>query len=216
MIVTRPKPLEEVLSFLKGFRKILVLGCRGCVAIYHVGGDKEAKALAQKLSQKGFDALSKSVLRQCDPRYLKDLKEELSQFDAVLSLACGVGVVTFAEMFSEIPVYPGVDTLFCGAQVERGVFQEKCRACGNCLLHLTAGLCPVALCPKGLLNGPCGGSSEGRCEVNPNKPCVWEEIIKRLEKQGRLEKLLKLFPPRDYSLAEGNSPREYVHGKASK
>ncbi len=216
MIVTRPKPFEEVLSFLKGFRKVLVLGCRGCVAVYHVGGEKEAKKLAQKLSQNGFEAFSKSVVRQCDPRYLEDLKEDLSDFEVVLSLACGVGVVSFAEMFPEISVYPGVDTLFCGSQVERGVFQEKCRACGSCILHLTAGLCPVALCPKGLLNGPCGGSSEGKCEVNQDKPCVWEEIIKRLEKQGRLEELLKLFPARDYSLAEGSSPREYIYGKSNK
>jgi hypothetical protein len=216
VIVTRPKPLEEILAFLKSFRKVLVLGCRGCVAVYHVGGDKEARELASELSKRGIEASSKSVLRQCDLRYLEDLKEELSQFEAVLSLACGVGVVSFAEMFPEIPVYPGVDTLFCGSQIGEGVFQEKCRACGNCLLHLTAGLCPVALCPKGLLNGPCGGSSEGKCEVNQDKPCVWEEIIKRLEKQGRLEELLKLFPARDYSLAEGSSPREYLHAKGEK
>ena len=210
MIVTKQKPFEEIVSLLKGVKSVLVLGCRGCAGIYRVGGEKQANTLAIKLSQKGFKTFSEAVARQCDPIFLKKLDIEKFEIDGVLSLACGVGVVTFAEVFPDVIVYPGVDTLFCGAQMEKGFFYEKCKACGSCFLHLTAGLCPITLCPKGMLNGPCGGSFNGRCEVNQEKPCVWEEIIKRLEKQKRLEILEKIFPARDYSLSEGRAPRIYL------
>ncbi|MBZ4682129.1 methylenetetrahydrofolate reductase C-terminal domain-containing protein [Thermodesulfobacterium sp.] len=213
MVITELKPIEKIWQNIADFRKVLVLGCRGCSGICSTGGDREVKLLVSALNLiaenegKNFIALGQTLIRQCDPVALKVLPEFLKEVEAVVSLACGVGVNLIADLYPDLKVYPGTDTLFIGAHVGFGVWEEKCRACGDCFIDKTAGLCPIARCPKGLLNGPCGGSQTERCEVNPEIPCVWYEIIIRLEKRGELASLDEIIGPKDWRPAFGEGPK---------
>jgi len=129
------------------------------------------------------------------------LKPQMDGVEAVLSLACGAGVQTVAELFPELPVFPVQNTYFIGAEErEGGILEERCAGCGNCLLAQTGGICPVTRCAKGLLNGACGGARNGKCELDPEKDCAWELIFQRLEKQGKLQFLKEFRPPREYQL----------------
>jgi len=213
VIVAQRKPIEEILSYIEPYEKVLVLGCRGCVAVCMAGGDREvsivaeAIKMARKKQGKPIEVFEKSFVRQCEPEFLEPLKEWKDKVDAVVSLACGVGVNLIADLYPEIRVYPGVNTSFYGANVELGVWVEKCRGCGDCILDKTAGLCPIARCAKGLLNGPCGGSQGGFCEVRKDMPCVWHQIIERLKARGELDRLLEIWEPKDWRPAGGEGLR---------
>lgn len=206
MIVAKPKPFPEVVEMLKDFPKVLVAGCGTCVAVCLAGGEKEAGLMATQLGlvfrDRDFKASAATVERQCDREFLALLKDHVAQADAVLSLACGAGIQFLAEMYPEKPVFPGVDTSFIGVNEGAGVWGERCRACNQCYLALTGGICPVTMCAKGLLNGPCGGPSKGKCETSPDRDCAWVQIIDRLKSQSRLDILSKITPPRNYSLDE--------------
>jgi len=140
-------------------------------------------------------------------RAIDSLKEEV---EAVLSLGCGVGVNFLAEKLETIPVFPGVNTEFFGASVEPGVWVEMCAGCGNCLLHLTGGICPVARCSKSILNGPCGGSKDGKCEISPDVDCGWYLIVERMKKIGTLRLFEEYIPPRDWSTSRHGGPRRVI------
>jgi ferredoxin len=171
MIKAEQKSLDEILEFLQPYNKLLLVGCNACVAVCHAGGEKEvgilasALRMARKKAGKKLEILEDCSTRQCEPEFVDELAEEAENVEAVLSIACGVGVQTIARRFPDIAVYPGVNTTFMGETDELGVWTERCQACGNCVLHMTGGLCPVARCAKQLLNGPCGGSQEGNCEI---------------------------------------------------
>ncbi len=216
MIIAERKPLEEILESVRGYKKILVLGCRGCVTVCSVGGEKEVSRLAEEIKLvrekegKTIEIFEKTLVRQCEPKYLEPLKEFKNEVEAVVSLGCGVGVNLIADLYPEIRIYPGVNTTFYGAKVEKGHWIEKCRGCGDCIIGKTAGLCPIARCAKNLLNGPCGGSQNGKCEVNPDIPCVWHQIIDRLERRGELEKLVEIWGPKDWRSSGGGGVREFV------
>ena len=206
MIVTTQKPLGEILDFISPYSNILIAGCDGCTQPPR--GLREAKTLGQllelggKLRNKNFNFKTTTTTKQCDS-YLtaSALKPQMDDVAAVLSLACGVGVQTLAELFPELPIFPAQNTHFMGAEErEAGILEERCAGCGDCLLALTGGICPVARCAKGLLNGACGGSKNGKCELNPEKDCAWILIYERLEKQGKLELLKEFRPPRDSRL----------------
>ncbi len=213
MIIAERKPLKEILSYIEPYKKVLVLGCRGCVAICSAGGDREvaivAEALrfARKRQGKEIEVKEATFIRQCDPEYLEPLKELGKEVEAIVSLACGVGVNLIADLYPEIRVYPGVNTTFYGANVALGEWVEKCRGCGDCIIDKTAGLCPIARCAKSLLNGPCGGSQNGRCEVRKDMPCIWHEIIERLKARGELERLMEIWGPKDWRSAGGDGLR---------
>jgi hypothetical protein len=204
MIVTTPKPLDELLDFIAPYSNILIVGCDGCTTPPR--GLREAKTLSQllelggKLRNKEFTFEVTTTAKQCDV-YLtaSTLKPQMNRATAILSLACGVGVQTIAGIFPEIPVFPAQNTHFIGTEErEGGTLEQRCAACGDCLLGETGGICPVTRCTKGLLNGPCGGSKEGKCEVDDEKDCAWNLIYERLEEQGKLV-LLKVYrPARDY------------------
>ena len=209
MIVTTPKPLDEVLGFISPYKNILIAGCDGCTQPPR--GLREAKTLSQllelagklKLKGKGPAFKVTTMAKQCDS-YLaaSTLKPQLEGIDAVLSLACGVGVQTLAELSPTIPVFPAQNTHFMGAEErEAGTLEERCAGCGDCLLALTGGICPVARCSKGLLNVACGGSKNGKCELDPERDCAWVLIYERLKEQGKLELLKEFRPPRDYQLS---------------
>jgi len=207
MIITTQKPLDEVLDCISPYTNILVIGCDGCTQPPR--GLREAKTLSQllelggKLRNKDFSFKVTTLAKQCDS-YLtaSTLKPQLEGVEAVLSLACGVGVQTVAALFPGLPVFPAQNTHFMGAEErEEGNLELRCAGCGDCILALTGGICPVARCAKGLLNGPCGGSEEGKCEVDPERDCAWALIYEQLKKLGRLDELEKIRPPKDYHLS---------------
>jgi hypothetical protein len=148
--------------------------------------------------------------RQCDHEYLEEIRDRVDQYDAILSLACGVGIQFTAEKYAATPVLPGVNTCFLGATEDRGVWGERCQACGQCILAYTGGICPVARCAKRLLNGPCGGSAKGKCEISKDVPCAWQLIIDRLKALGRLEDYEKLTDIKDWSTDRAGGPRKVI------
>jgi hypothetical protein len=148
--------------------------------------------------------------RQCDQEYLEEIRDIIDQYDAVVSMACGVGVQFMAEKYQTMPVYPALNTLFMGVTEEMGVWSERCQGCGQCVLGQTAGICPITRCAKRLLNGPCGGSTQGHCEINKDIPCAWQLIIDRLKALGRLDDYDNLMPIKDWSTERSGGPRKIV------
>lgn len=215
MIVGQQKPIDEIWKMIRGQRKVLVLGCNSCVAVCHQGGTKQAEVLASLLRmqavQEGVEMQLDvgGIERQCEHEFFNSALEAISSTESVLSLACGVGVQFMAEKFKTTPVYPALNTTFLGAVEQPGYFTEKCQACGNCVLALTGGLCPIARCAKRLLNGPCGGVSNGKCEINRELDCIWQLIVERLEALGRLDDYEKLFPLKDWSKDRAGGPRTF-------
>jgi len=216
MIVADKKPIEEIIEQIKDCAKILILGCNECVTVCEAGGKKEVGVLASALRMyflnhnKEVKIDEITLERQCDHEYLEEIRDVADQYDAIVSLACGVGVQFMAEKYHTQRIYPGVNTCFLGATEQRGLWTERCQACGSCLLAYTAGICPVARCAKRLLNGPCGGSSNGKCEINPELDCAWQLIIDRLKALGRLEDYEKLFEIKDWSTDRAGGPRKVV------
>ncbi len=221
MIIAKPKSLKDVFEMTKGFDRLLLVGCDGCVSVTQVGGERQAEVLKALLEMerrvKGKTApetKAVSILRQCDRQIATTaLNPLIGEYDAIVCLGCGVGVQTLASLYPSKPVFPGNDTMFLGMHdTKADKFYEMCRACGDCLLHETGGICPITRCAKSLLNGPCGGQSKGKCEVGGGKnDCAWILIYNRLKERNQLELFTKFRPPRDYRVSE--HPRE-LGGKA--
>jgi ferredoxin len=215
MIVAERKPLEQIEAMLEGFEKILIVGCGTCVAVSMAGGEKEVEQLAAQLRMKGkLQELERTideitVTRQCDIEYLEPLAKYVDDYQVILSTACGAGVQFLAERYDEKIVLPALNTLFIGVAQEPGVWSQKCMACEDCILDQTGGICPMTICAKNLLNGPCGGTDHGKCEVDGEKDCAWTLIYNKLKKLGRLDYLTKIQPPKDYSVM--TKPRKYTH-----
>ena len=216
MIVAERKPLDQILQALAPFRRILVLGCGSCVTVCLAGGEKQADELAAQLRlaarQKGLDLTVEvdCITRQCDREFARNLKADPSTYDAVLSIACGVGVGFMSELFPQVPVLPGLNTTFYGANVASGVWAEYCHGCGDCVLAWTGGICPIARCSKQLLNGPCGGSQNGKCEVSKETSCAWQLIWERMTALGMLDRLMQIQPPKDWRTSRDGGPRRIV------
>jgi len=216
MIVAKQKPVEEIIEEIKDYSKILLVGCNECVTVCEAGGKKEVAVLASALRMyfmnqgKSVKIDEVTLQRQCDQEYIEEIRTTIDQYDAVLSLACGVGVQFLAEKYSRTPVYPGVDTCFMGLTEERGVWTERCQGCGQCILARTAGICPVSRCAKRLFNGPCGGSTKGKCEIDKELECAWQLIVDRLKELGRLEDYEQLSPIKDWSTERAGGPRKVV------
>jgi ferredoxin len=204
MIVAKRKPFDEIMELLQDHKKVLVVGCGTCVAVCLTGGEKEVAVLAteldmgRKLANNPVEIGSITLERQCDREYLEKLDGMADQYDALISMACGVGIQFLAERFPNKPVLPAVDT--CGLAVNQdvGFYEERCRSCGHCLLGLTGGICPVTMCAKGLYNGPCGGTNKGSCEISMDQPCAWHMIHERLKAQGRLSAIRQIKPAEDW------------------
>jgi ferredoxin len=216
MIVAKQKPIEEIIEETNGYEKILIAGCNECVTVCEAGGKREVAVLASALRMyfmnQGKDVKIDEVTleRQCDHEYLEEIRNTIDQYDAVISLACGVGVQFLAEKYMQMPILPGVDTCFMGVTEERGVWTERCQGCGQCILARTGGICPVSRCAKRLLNGPCGGSTKGNCEINKDLVCGWQLIIDRLKELDHLEDYEKLAPIKDWSTERAGGPRKVI------
>jgi hypothetical protein len=216
MIVADKKPIEEIIEQVKDCKKLLVLGCNECVTVCEAGGKKEVGILASALrmyyANQGVDAQVDEVTleRQCDHEYLEEIRDIADKYDAIVSIACGVGIQFTAEKYHSIPVFPGVNTCFLGATEKRGLWTERCQACGKCILAYTGGICPVSRCAKRILNGPCGGSSKGKCEISKETDCAWQLIIDRLRSINRMDLYEKLFDLKDWSTDRAGGPRKVV------
>ena len=216
MIVADKKPMEEIIEDIKNHEKVLVLGCNECVTVCEAGGKKEVGILASALRMyflnqgKEMKIDEETLERQCDHEYLEEIRNVIDQYDAVVSIACGVGVQFMAEKYQSTPVYPGVNTCFMGATEERGLWTERCQGCGQCILSRTGGICPVSRCAKRVMNGPCGGSSKGMCEINKELECAWQLIVERLKALDRFEEYEDLSPIKDWSTDRAGGPRKVV------
>lgn len=214
MIVAQRKPFAEIAAAVAGYRRVLVAGCGTCVAVCLTGGEKEAGILAAQLDiaaqlkerEQAFGVAC--VERQCDREFLDELAAQVAEHDAVLSLACGAGIQFLAERYPDTPVLAGVNTTFIGINDEVGVWGERCRSCRDCVLTVTGGVCPIALCPKGMLNGPCGGAEDGKCETDRERDCAWTLIYQRLENTGRLANLEPIITARNH---QASLPGRQVH-----
>jgi ferredoxin len=207
VIVAKRKPFVEIKDMLGDCPRVLVAGCGTCVAVCLAGGESEAGILASQLmlaasaEKRGLVAKAATVERQCDREFLQLFRDSVSEADAVISLACGAGVQFFSEMYPDVPVFPGVDTTFIGVAEDAGEWTERCRSCSQCYLGITGGICPVTMCSKGLLNGPCCGMVHGKCEVDPERDCAWVMIYERLERQSRIEAQESPVPPMKHSVS---------------
>jgi ferredoxin len=218
MIVAERKPIQELLAMIKAHNRILMVGCKGCVTVCNAGGKKEvailsaAIRLARRKQGNPITVDEMTLDRQCEPEFITWLEESLckNNYDAVISLACSIGPQYIAEAFEDLPVYPGLNTSFMGGTAQHGVWEEYCAACGNCGIHNFGGLCPLTRCAKNLLNGPCGGSENGSCEVNKDQPCIWEPIYIRMKNLGTVESLGKIRDAKDWSNSLSGGPRKIV------
>ncbi|HZK25156.1 MAG TPA: methylenetetrahydrofolate reductase C-terminal domain-containing protein [Oscillospiraceae bacterium] len=216
MIVAERKPLKEILANLEPFKKVLVLGCGECVTVCMAGGDKEARETALALSiarnkaGNPIEVKTHTVERQCEPEYLESVRHLVEEADVVVSLACGVGIQNMNMYFDDKRTLPGVNTTFMGMPTAQGEWMENCLGCGNCVLDETMGICPIARCSKSMLNGPCGGSQNGKCEVNKDLDCAWHLIVERLMKFNKLDALQEIKEPKDWSTSHNGGPRKMI------
>ena len=216
MIVADQKPLTEVLEMIRDYNNILIVGCKGCVTVCNAGGLKEVEVLAasleiaRKKENIPLTVETTVIERQCDTEYVAQLKDRINTYDAVLSMACGVGPQFLSEAYEDQKFFPAVNTTFYGGAVAHGIWEERCAGCGTCIIHDFEGLCPIARCAKSLLHGPCGGSAQGQCEVNPETRCIWDRIVFRKMELGKLEDLLKTRPLRDWRSARDGGPRRSI------
>ena len=204
MIITELKPIQDIVDSLKDYTKIFLVGCGECATTCKTGGEPEVLKMKQDL-----EAVGKVVLGYCIPSapcVAAKLKTELAknmpllrQAEAVLVLSCGLGVQSFKDNDRlNLAVFPACNSLFGAVMDAKGDFYEKCSLCAECVLAVTGGICPITLCAKGLLNGPCGGMNKGKCEVDPEKDCAWVLIYNELEKKKKLESLKEIRGPKDF------------------
>jgi ferredoxin len=217
MIIAERKLFDQIWESVKDFKSVLVLGCGTCVAVCQSGGEKEVGLLASELRIKsqmeGKDIKFEeaTIERQCDKEFFDSIKDKVKNYEAILSMACGAGVQYSAEVLEPMRVLPALNTRFIGVTEQEGNWAERCRACGNCILTDYGGICPMTICAKSLVNGPCGGSKNGKCEAGQEKDCAWVLIYNRLKKQNRLDKLKTLAIPQVKDYTKQTHPGRYIN-----
>jgi ferredoxin len=208
--------MDEIVGMISGSKKVLVLGCGGCVTVCLTGGERQAEMLASQLNLaskaagKSIQADFDCITRQCEREFFDNLQEDPNDYDAVISIACGAGVGYMSELYPKVPILPGMNTTHLASNVAQGVWSEYCRGCGDCMLAWTGGICPIAKCSKSLVNGTCGGTDDGKCEVDSEMDCGWYLIYKRLEELGRLDEYRRMRPLRDHRKDRGGGARRLV------
>jgi ferredoxin len=216
MITAERKPLDEIMSYIEPYHRILLVGCNECVTVCAAGGRKEVAMLSSALqlaSMKNGKTLSVNELtleRQCDPEYVDTLAPQIEGAEAIVSMACGCGVQELARRYGQVRVFPAVNTKFMGASERAGVWAERCQGCGDCLLGLTGGICPIARCSKRLFNGPCGGSNNGKCEVSSEMDCAWALIWEKMKELGTTDQYEAVISAKDWRSGRGGGPRKII------
>jgi len=204
MIVSELKPFPEILGYLEGEENIFILGCRGCAEACHTGGEPQVLEMKQKLEEAGKKVTGYTVADfLCDKALVKMKlyahEDEVLAADSLLVMTCGIGVQATAAVVDKV-VHPACNTINLGGSLGEWRGSERCRECGECLLDYTGGLCPLVVCTKQLINGPCGGAKDGKCEFEPEvRDCGWQLIYERLKKLGRLDKMRAMVPPKDFT-----------------
>ena len=203
MIITKQKEFNQLLRSV-GRGPVFLIGCSECATLCQTGGEKELQKMKKALEDKkitvtGWTVLEPACHLQNDKLLLRKHKNEVSKANKILVLACGNGVQTVSEVIENIDIIPVNDTLFLGEIKRINEFEKRCILCGDCIMDLFGGICPVSRCPKNMLNGPCGGAKNGKCEVSCDIECVWEIIYKNLKKKGRTHLLKKIREPKDWS-----------------
>jgi len=216
MIVGERKPITEIKEMVMPYSKFLILGCGTCVKTCFAGGEDEVATLASALrlafrkDGREVQIEELTIERQCEDEFIHEAADGIARNEAVLSLACGAGAQAVARRFSRAPVLPGINTTFLGVLEKQGLFTEECLGCGDCVLAAFGGICPITRCSKRLLNGPCGGSRDGKCEVNPETDCAWQLIIERCRELGQLDSLRAYVPAKNWSPSNAGGPRKLV------
>jgi ferredoxin len=203
MIITEKKDYNKILESLKGHGTVYVIGCGRCATSCATGGEEQVKEIIAKLKHDGKVITGSTVIEApCDERLVAQFsrkeKTNIDKAEVLLVLGCGAGVQTVSDVI-KLPTYPALESLFLGKTKSIGRFYELCAMCGDCALEMTGGICPSARCSKHLLNGPCGGSHKGKCEVDPNIDCAWYLIFERLKELKQFDKIKKYMKPKDYS-----------------
>lgn len=216
MIVGEQKPIREIQEIIAPYKKLLILGCGTCVKTCFAGGEDEVATLASSLrlvakrEGREVEIEELTIERQCEDEFIQEAAGKIADSEAVLSLACGAGVQALARRFPTTPVLPGVNTTFIGVLESQGLFTEECLGCGDCELAKFGGICPITRCAKKLLNGPCGGSQDGKCELDGDIPCAWQLIIDRLKVLGQLDRLKAYIGPKDWRPSSSGGPRKLL------
>jgi len=203
MLRSEQKPFEEILGYLEGEEKVFILGCDGCAQASQTGGLPQVLEMKERLKGEGKKVTGYNVVdflcqKALVASRLRPQENTIMESDSLLVLCCGVGIQTAAAMVKK-PVHPGCNTINLGGSRGEWQGEERCMECGDCLLEYTGGICPLTVCSKGLRNGACGGASNGKCEVSPEKPCGWELIYARLKETGRLDMMKKFIPPKAWN-----------------
>ena len=214
MIVASQKPIDEIVTSLGTCKKIALAACGTCVTVCLSGGESEALKLKELLLMRTAQSGNPAEItvftpkRQCDREFIEEIEEQIKTYECVLSLACGAGVQFMSDIFPEKQVLPAQNTSFLGVSTATGEWDERCQGCGNCMLERTGGICPIARCSKSNQNGPCGGSQNGKCEVDEKIECGWQLIYDRLKAQNKVSKLTETVAPRDWRTARDGGPRK--------
>lgn len=202
--ITRQKERDAIVASLERYTRVYIAGCGTCATMCKTGGVREVLETAQFLEQQGKEIVGWTVIpTACDElshEILKQEQEKLLRAEAVLEMSCGFGNQQIAGG-TELPVIPGNDTISMGLEFQEGSYTSACTQCGQCMLAVTGSICPMVMCPKTMGNGPCGGTDNGKCEVDKEKDCAWTLMYTRLEAQGREDELRAYQPPRDYERA---------------
>jgi ferredoxin len=217
MIVADRKKVPEIREMIRDHHRVLLVGCGTCVTVCLAGGEREtgilgsALRMSLKLIGRGGVTVDECTIeRQCEDAFVDALAPRVRDYDAICSFGCGAGVQALAERFPNTPVYPGLNTQFIGILESQGVWTEKCAGCGACRLGEFAGICPLTRCAKRLLNGPCAGSRDGKCEVREDLDCAWQLIYDRARGLGILDRFEAIAVPQDWSTSLDGGPRKVI------
>jgi ferredoxin len=203
MIITKSKNINTILNQINQ-ESVFIIGCSECATICKTGGENEISKLEKLLTKQGINVIGSVILEPAchklnDKRILNKYKKELKDIKQIITLSCGNGAQTISEIFEDKEVISGTDTIFLGQIKHINEFEKKCNLCGNCIIDKYDGLCPITRCPKNMLNGPCGGSIEGKCEIDNNMDCIWHLIYKKFKKKNRLKELKEINEPFNWS-----------------
>lgn len=202
--ITRQKPLDEIKEQLDGLDRVFIIGCGTCTTMTRTGGIDQVLEMRDQLQEVGKRVSGWTVIpTACDEMTaaaMEENKRAIENASCILAMPCALGVHRIS-LYINRPVFPALDTLFIAVEDTPGHFHEVCTQCGQCVIGETAGICPITTCHKGLVNGPCGGTNNGKCEIDPEKDCAWTLIYERLREQGRLDLMRKYHPPRNHQIA---------------